>query len=152
MVVFCCIISSCVLNLSTNQALAVGRSVTLYLAGTTFILITFGLPYGFLVVLCLVIATTVGKSFDAGSSHSTELALLFPVLYLFLGGMFLWVILVLKWLKFTTLAFSLEWRLDKKKKACYIYFTCIYNWKITLFYHCTLWNCLWLEITSGLQK
>ena len=54
---------SILLNLSTNQALLVGHSVTFYLAATTFILTTFGLPFGFLVVF---------DGFDAGSSHSTE--------------------------------------------------------------------------------
>ena len=40
---------SILLNLSTNQALVVGHSVTFYLAATTLILTTFALPYGFLV-------------------------------------------------------------------------------------------------------
>ena len=41
--------------------------------------------YRFLGVLYLVTAITVGESFDASSIHPTDLLLLFPALYLFLG-------------------------------------------------------------------
>ena len=76
---------SILFNITTIQSLAVGNSVPFYLAATVLLLTISALPYQFLGVLYLVTTTTVGESFDASSIHSTDLPLLFPALYLFLG-------------------------------------------------------------------
>ena len=62
-----------------------GNSVPFYLAATVLLLTISALPYQFLAGFYLVTAITVGESFDASSIHSTDLPLLFPALYLFLG-------------------------------------------------------------------
>ena len=76
---------SILFNITTIQSLAVGYSVPFYLAATVLLLTISALPYQFLAVLYLVTAITVGESFDASSIHPTDLPLLFPALYLFLG-------------------------------------------------------------------
>ena len=68
----------------TIHSLAVGYSVLFYVAATVLHHICSTL-YRFLGVLYLVTAITVGESFDASSIHPTDLLLLFPALYLFLG-------------------------------------------------------------------
>ena len=62
-----------------------GYSVPFHLAATALILTLSALPYRSLTVSYLVIVTTFGESVDASSTHPTDLPLLFPVLYLFLG-------------------------------------------------------------------
>ena len=76
---------SILFNITTIQSLAVGNSVPFYLAATVLLLTISALPYQFLAGFYLVTAITVGESFDASSIHSTDLPLLFPALYLFLG-------------------------------------------------------------------
>ena len=67
---------SILLNLATNQTLVVGHSVPFYLATTSLILTISALPYHFLAVPYLVFVTAVGESFDASSTHPTDLLLL----------------------------------------------------------------------------
>ena len=76
---------STLFNITTIHSLAVGYSVLFYLAATVLLLTISALPYRFLGVLYLVTATTVGENFDASSIHPTDLPLLFPAVYLFLG-------------------------------------------------------------------
>ena len=76
---------SILLNLATNHTMAASHSFPFYLAATALILTISALPYRFLAVSYLVVVTTVGESFDASSTHPTDLPVLFPVLYLFLG-------------------------------------------------------------------
>ena len=76
---------SILFNITTIQSLAVGNSVPFYLAATVLLLTISALPCRFLAVLYLVTAITVGESFDASSIHPTDIPLLFPALYLFLG-------------------------------------------------------------------
>ena len=73
------------LQFKSTSKYSLGYSVPFNLAATVLLLTISALPYRFLAVLYLVTAITVGESFDASSIHLTDLPLLFPALYLFLG-------------------------------------------------------------------
>ena len=76
---------SILFNITTIQSLVVGNSVPFYLAATVLLLTISALPYRFLAGFYSVTAITVGESFDASSIDPTDIPLLFPALYLFLG-------------------------------------------------------------------
>ena len=104
---------SILFNITTIQSLAVGNSVPFYLAATVLLLTISALPYRFLAVLYLVTAITVGESFDASSIHPTDIPLLFPALYLFLGMLLSYS--CLKMVKFHHPGFFLSMVLKSKR-------------------------------------
>ena len=79
--VFYCITASCL----TLQQFNLWQWEIQFPFATVLLLTISALPYRFLAVLYLVTTITVDESFDASSIHPTDLPLLFPALYLFLG-------------------------------------------------------------------
>ena len=142
---FCCITLSCWTFLQLKLWQWPYHSVLFYLAATVLILTLSSLPCGFLAVSYLVISTTVGKSFDANSVYPTDLPLLFPSLNIFFGMLSIgYPCIKLVEYHYPGFCFAMVFR---SKRLRYIYFSCWCNRKFTLFYLCSTWNGLWLEIT-----
>ena len=130
---------------NSNSGSGPYHSVLFYLAATVLILTLSSLPCGFLAVSYLVISTTVGKSFDANSIYPTDLPLLFPSLNIFFGMLSIgYPCIKLVEYHYPGFCFAMVFR---SKRLRYIYFSCWCNRKFTLFYLCSTWNGLWLEIT-----
>lgn len=61
------------------------RSAPMYLVPFALILTISALPYPFLVGSFVISIIAVGENFNASYRHTTEMPLVFPILYLFLG-------------------------------------------------------------------
>lgn len=76
------------LNFDTTQNLVLVhklRSAPMYLVPFALILTISALPYPFLVGSFVISIIAVGENFNASYRHTTEMPLVFPILYLFLG-------------------------------------------------------------------
>ena len=73
------------LGITKNCSLNCELQYPVYLATAAFLLIISALPFSFFVGLYVVTIILFGETFDATSRSCTEMALLFPILYLWFG-------------------------------------------------------------------